>query len=177
MSKTLSISKLGHPVLREKAHKVNDLSHDSIQELIDDMIATIKEVNGVGIAAPQVFVSKQIFIVASHPSKRYPNAPNMEPTAMINPKILELAGEIENDWEGCLSIPELRGIVPRHHQVTIEYTTRENKRLVKTFEGFIARIIQHEYDHLQGIFFTDRVASNHDLYAEEEYQRIIKSSK
>src|SRR5690348_15991731 len=96
----LQIAELGQPVLRKKARDVNDINDDMIQDLIDDMIATVMEVDGVGIAAPQVYVPLRIVIIASHPNARYPHAPYLEPFAMINPKILSVPEEKEKNWEG-----------------------------------------------------------------------------
>ncbi|MCZ6555911.1 MAG: peptide deformylase, partial [Candidatus Dadabacteria bacterium] len=117
MEKILEIAELGHPILREMAAQVKNLEDEEIQNFIDNLIATAIEANGVGIAAPQVYESKRIFIISSRPNERYPNAPEMEPTAIINPEILSFSKEKEKDWEGCLSIPGIRGLVPRHKSI------------------------------------------------------------
>lgn len=153
MSTLLQIAQLGAPVLRKKAKAVTKISSVETQKLIDDLIATCKEVDGVGIAAPQVYKSLQIFILASYPNKRYPKAPKMKPTAIINPKILSFSSKKEKDWEGCLSIPGIRGSVSRSHQITVEYTSKLGRKVTKSFKGFVARVFQHEYDHLHGILF------------------------
>jgi len=173
MAKLLKIAQLGHPILRKKSSVVKTIDSSDIQNLIDNMIAIIKNVDGVGLAAPQVYKSKRLFIVASHPNPRYPHAPNMEPIAIINPKIVSHSQAKEKDWEGCLSIPKIRGLVPRYQSVKVEYTTREGKIITKTFKDFIARIFQHEYDHLNGIAFPDRLETTKDLIAEKEYQKIV----
>lgn len=173
MPKILPISKLGHPILRKKATPVSNIASPDIQNLIDDMLTTVGKVNGVGIAAPQIYVSKRIFIIASRPSKRYPKAPSVKPFELINPVILETSGQKIKDWEGCLSIPGLRGLVPRYPGVTVAFYNRHNKKQIITLEGFLARVFQHEHDHIEGTLFIDRIESIHDLYAEEEYQRII----
>src|SRR3989344_4187690 len=113
MSTLLQIDQLGHPVLRQKARSVENIKSKKIQQLIDDLISTVMDVDGVGIAAPQVYQSLRIFIIASHPNPRYPHAPKMKPTAIINPKILDMSKGKAKDWEGCLSIPGLRGLIPR----------------------------------------------------------------
>ncbi|MDZ7766333.1 MAG: peptide deformylase [Melioribacteraceae bacterium] len=172
MTKLLEIAQLGNPVLRIKTSVVTGINQSIIQ-LIEDMKWTVNTVNGVGIAAPQVFESKRIFIIASKPNERYPNAPFLEPVAMINPEIKELSSELEKDWEGCLSIPGIRGLVPRSKHLVIEYTNRAGERIIKKYSDFIARVIQHEFDHLEGIMFLDRLESNKDLVSEFEYQRII----
>ncbi|MCX7596089.1 MAG: peptide deformylase, partial [Fischerella sp.] len=128
---------------------------------------------GVGIAAPQVAQSYRVMIVASRPNPRYPDAPEMEPTAMINPKIITHSTAVVKGWEGCLSIPGIRGLVPRYEAVEVEYTDRNGKLQKQLLNGFIARIFQHEHDHLDGIVFLDRLESNRDIVTEQEYQKLI----
>lgn len=173
MSNLLQVAHLGHPVLRQKAKVVKNIADPEIQKLIDDLITTVMDVDGVGIAAPQVYQSHRIFIMASHPNPRYPYAPEMAPTAIINPKIESHSEEIEKDWEGCLSIPGVRALVPRWKEVTVNYYTRENKKVSATYESFLARIFQHELDHLDGLVFFDRLDSPKDIYMEKEFQKII----
>ena len=168
----LDIAELGNPILRCQAQSI-DKSEPKILQLIDDLIATAELNNGVGIAAPQVSQSYRLFIVASRPSIRYPQAPIMKPTAMINPLILSYSQEMVKDWEGCLSIPGLRGLVPRDRAIEVEYTTIIGDRKKKIFTDFIARIFQHELDHLNGIVFLDRLESKNDLYTEAEYQKRV----
>lgn len=172
----LEIIQLGHPLLRSSAQLVDNIQDQNIQNLIDNLIATVGQANGVGIAAPQVAESYHLFIVASRPNLRYPNAPTMEPTAMINPKILAHSTEIVKGWEGCLSIPEIRGYVPRYEAIEIEYTDRNGKLQKQELTDFVARIFQHEYDHLNGIVFLDRLESTHDIITEQEYQKRIVST-
>ncbi len=172
MSKLLSIIKLGNPTLRQPSSLVTNLRDEAIQKLIDDLIATAINDNCVGLAAPQVAASCRLFIVASRPNQRYPNAPNLEPTPMINPKIINHSQEIVKDWEGCLSVPGMRGIVPRYKSVNVEYTDRNGNLKNQELTNFVARIFQHEYDHLDGIVFIDRVETSQDLISEEEYQKL-----
>jgi len=173
MGEILAISELGNPVLRYYANPVNNVRQERIQNLIDNLIITASQANGVGIAAPQVGVSDRLFIIASRPTLRYPNAPMMEPTAMINPKIINHSHETIKDWEGCLSVPGIRGLVPRYQAIEIEYTNREGELCYQKLTDFVARIFQHEYDHLNGIIFVDRVESTQDLVTEAEYQKRI----
>ncbi|OGK13700.1 peptide deformylase [Candidatus Roizmanbacteria bacterium RIFCSPLOWO2_01_FULL_38_12] len=175
--KLLQVAHLGHPILRKKSKEISDTKNFEIQTLIDDLIATVLEVDGVGISAPQVYQSIRIFILASHPNPRYPHAPKMKPAAIINPKVLDMSKRKIKDWEGCLSIPELRGLIPRSKSVDVEFMTRDGKKVRKTFTDFVARIFQHEYDHLEGKLFIDRVESSLDLISEKEFQKIIKKSK
>lgn len=173
MAEILEITQLGDPVLRTKAQLVENIQDLRIQKLIDDLITTVKQANGVGIAAPQVRVSDRLFVVASRPNPRYPNAPEMEPTAIINPKILAHSTDIIKGWEGCLSIPGIRGLVPRYQAIEVEYTDQNGKLQKQEMTDFVARIFQHEYDHLDGIVFLDRLESTQDIVTEQEYQKRI----
>ena len=159
----LDIAQLGNPILRTAAKVVQDITDPKISQLIDSLIATAVANNGVGIAAPQVSQSLRLFIVASRPNIRYPHAPTMQPTAMINPKMISHSEEKVKDWEGCLSVPGLRGLVPRYQTIEVEYFTREGILERKVLTDFVARIFQHELDHLDGIVFLDRLESNEDL--------------
>jgi peptide deformylase len=174
MSILRQIAQLGQPVLREVARKIAEPADPTVQALIDDMLATVTEADGVGIAAPQVFEPLSLFIVASRPNLRYPHAPQMEPTAMINPEILWASEEKEKDWEGCLSIPGLRGLVPRHRKIGVRYITRSGEVRQEEYEDFLARVFQHEFDHVQGTVFIDRVESTRELMTEKEYWRNRK---
>jgi len=178
MTEPLKVIELGNPVLRQRSQPILDVRSDRIQTLIDHLIVTVQKANGVGIAAPQVAESDRLFIVASRPNPRYPNAPEMEPTAMLNPRLLFHSDEIEKGWEGCLSIPGIRGLVPRYQAIKVEYTGRNGKQYRQELMGFVARIFQHELDHLDGIVFLDRVESTQDLMTEPEYQqRIVQANE
>lgn len=169
MTELLQIAQLGNPILRQQAQLVNNLSDQHLQQLIDKLITTVVKENGVGIAAPQVSQSYRLFIVASRPNLRYPHAPVMEPTAMLNPQIIAHSTEMVKDWEGCLSIPGIRGLVPRYRSVEVEYTGRDGQLQQQELTDFVARIFQHEYDHLNGIVFLDRVESTQEIITEQEY--------
>jgi peptide deformylase len=169
--KNLSIAQIGTPILRETAQPVVFPLTPDVQKLIEDLIWTARDSNGVGIAAPQVAESLRLMIVASRPTPRYPYAPTMEPTAMLNPQIVDRSQEEARDWEGCLSVPGVRGLVQRATWIEVEYWDRAGNLQRVRLEGFVARIFQHEYDHLEGILFVDRVAPA-DLISEEAYQRI-----
>lgn len=168
------IAQLGHPILRETARKIVDPNIPLIQALIDDMLVTVADADGVGIAAPQVFESLSVFLVASRPNPRYPHAPLMEPTAMINPEILWVSDVMVKDWEGCLSIPGLRGLVPRHTRLGVRYLDRQGELREEEYADFTARVLQHEFDHLQGVLFIDRIESTRDLFSEKEYMRRLQ---
>lgn len=172
-----SVYQIGNPILRQIAQPIADTSDREIQQLIDAMLVTLKESRGVGLAAPQIGKSLQLLIVASHPNQRYPHAPQMEPTAMINPQIISHSEETEKGWEGCLSVPMIRGLVPRYREIEVAYTDRYGDRQVAKLTDFVARIFQHEYDHLEGKVFLDRVESSLDLASEAEYHKLLQVSK
>lgn len=169
----LTIAQLGNPVLREIAQPIYAVHDSAIQTLIDDMLATMRQGNGVGIAAPQVGRSLRIVIVASRPTPRYPNAPKMEPIVMVNPHLLSHSEETATDWEGCLSVPGLRGEVPRYRSVEVEYMTRDGHMERRELFDFAARIFQHEFDHLAGKVFIDRMTEMQTLMTEAEYLKQL----
>ena len=173
----LSVYQLGNPTLRKIAEPIANVGDSEIQQLIDEMLVTLQQSKGVGLAAPQIGRSLQLLIIASHPNERYPNAPQMQPTAMINPQIISHSPEISKDWEGCLSVPMIRGLVPRYREIEVEYTDRQGDRQNAKLTDFVARIFQHEYDHLQGKVFLDRVETNSDLVSEPEYYKILKEAR
>lgn len=178
MTNVLPVIELGNPLLRQRSQPTFDIGSDRLQQLIDRLLLTVKKANGVGIAAPQVAQLERLFIVASRPNPRYPNAPMMDPTAMINPRMLAHSSEMVKGWEGCLSVPGIRGFVPRYQAITVEYTGRDGKLYQQDLTDFVARIFQHELDHLDGIVFLDRVENTQDLISEEEYQtRIVGTTK
>ncbi|MBK5276091.1 MAG: peptide deformylase [Desulfuromonadales bacterium] len=166
------IAQLGQPVLRQVAETIADQADSAVQTLIDDMLVTVADANGVGLAAPQVYEPLALFIIASRPNPRYPQAPQMEPTALINPEILWMSDDKEKGWEGCLSIPGLRGLVPRHRRIGVRYLTRAGESREEEFSDFLARIFQHEFDHIRGVVFLDRVESTRELVTEKEYLRL-----
>lgn len=167
---SLPIAQIGNPALRNKAKYVGNILNPKIQDLITNMLATVIKEDGVGIAAPQLSQPLQIFIMASRPNARYPDAPKMQATAIINPKIIWKSEEMTKDWEGCLSIPSIRGLVPRHQKIKVEYFTQDNRFVEAKYDDFLARVFQHEYDHLNGTVFIDRVESSLDLIAESEWK-------
>jgi peptide deformylase len=173
MADLLPIAQLGDPIIRQKAAWIDNIHDEKVQKLIDDLITTVSQANGVGIAAPQVAEQQRLFIVASRPNPRYPNAPTMEPTAMINPRIVSHSAEIVKGWEGCLCIPGIRGLVPRYQSIEVEYYDRYGKLQKQELTDFVARIFQHEYDHLDGIVFIDRIENTYDIITEQEYQKRV----
>ena len=165
------IAQLGHPILRAVASPVELPVSAGVSALVEDMLATLRDADGVGIAAPQVHESLAIFLVASRPNPRYPDAPAMEPEVVINPEIVDRSDELVPGWEGCLSIPGLRGLVPRHRWMRVRYRTPEEAEVEREFADFVARIFQHEDDHLRGVVFLDRLASTRDVVTEREFRQ------
>ena len=175
MSKSLKIAELGSPYIRSVSRPISNIKDKKFQKFIDNLIKTCDVNNGVGIAAPQVAVGKRVFIVWSRPNKRYTKAPEMQPLAVINPKIIFTSSKMKKEWEGCLSIPGIRGNVKRPISIVAEFFTRDGKKITQKFSGFLARIFQHEFDHLNGIVFIDRTDPK-DIVTEKEFKRIIKLS-
>lgn len=173
MNKINEIAQLGHPVLRQQANKVELDCIDKFSDIIETMQLTLSQSNGVGLAAPQIFQSVAIIIIASKPSPRYPLAPQMQPVLMINPEFEALSKEMKKDWEGCLSIPGIRALVPRYTKIRITYMDQQGVQQQLLADDFIARVFQHEYDHLKGLLYLDRVEDNRDIISEEEFQKLI----
>ncbi|MFT6139553.1 MAG: peptide deformylase [Psychromonas sp.] len=174
---TSAIAQLGHPVLRQRATEVENVLTDECQQLIAQMMLAVSEAGGVGIAAPQIYHSVRIFIICSKPNARYPDAPLMAPTAIINPEILHYSREKVKGWEGCLSVPGIRGLVPRHSQISVGYVDRQGNLQQQELTGFIARIFQHELDHLNGLTFIDQLESTQDVISEVEWYQQFASKK
>ena len=168
-----TIAQLGNPILRQQAHYVQDTQDKKIVNLIERMLSILADSEGVGLAAPQIFESFSIIVIASRPSKRYPLAPEMQPVVMMNPTFEILSKEIKKDWEGCLSVCGIRALVPRYVKIKISYTDCEGNPQKLIAEDFVARIFQHEYDHLHGLVYLDRVDSNRDIISEYEFQKIM----
>jgi peptide deformylase len=169
----LKVARLGHPILRQVAAPVppEGIGAPEIQRLIDDLIETMREYDGAGLAAPQVHVSQQIVVFEVESNPRYPDAESIPLTVLINPKITPATSQMEEDWEGCLSLPDLRGKVPRYTQVRVEAYDRHGKKLNYVARDFHARVAQHECDHLLGKVFLDRMRSMESLAFVREFVR------
>jgi peptide deformylase len=174
MSTIIEIAQLGAKVLRLQAEPIADLNSSETQQLIKKLQDTLATTEGVGIAAPQISMSKQVIIIASRPTLRYPQAPLMEPTVMINPSFTALSEVKEKDWEGCLSIPGIRARVPRYKKIQVKYLDHLGTVIDIVLEDFVARVFQHEFDHLLGKVYLDRLDSNEDIYSESEYLLTLK---
>ena len=168
----LKIARMGHPVLRAKTRPLdrNEIGHATIQKLIDDMIETMAEYHGVGLAAPQVHEDARLFVAALSQGSDDEDTPS-EPIVLVNPEITRIGGDIIEDWEGCLSIPDIRGRVPRAREIKVRALDRKGAKVELRAQNFGARVIQHEADHLDGILFFDRMRSFESLTFLEEYSR------
>ena len=168
----LKVSRMGHPVLRKRTVLVqpDEIDTPSMQRLIDDMFDTMNEYVGIGLAAPQVHQERRLFVAGV-------DGPNstMQPVVMINPEIEVIDDEKEEDWEGCLSIPDIRGKVLRAKNIRVRFLDRHGRSQQLTATGFPARVIQHETDHLNGVLFVDRMTSFDSLTFLEEYGRYWDS--
>lgn len=156
-------------VLRSTAAAIANFDDPELQAFIDAMLVRVREADGVGLAAPQLGRSLQLLVIASRPNSRYPHAPEMEPTVMANPRILQRSSDIAYGWEGCLSVPGQRGWICRHRQIEVEYCDRSGIRQRRQLHDFVARIFQHEFDHLQGVVFPDRAERPQDIISEALY--------
>ncbi len=170
----LKIARLGNPILRQVAQPVNlkELSDpdSEIQRFIDDMVEVMRKEGGVGLAAPQVSRSVQVVILESLNNKRYPGRGDIPLTVLVNPVITRYGKEIRSGWESCLSLIDFRGLVPRSTEVTVEAYTREGKKIRIEAEGFLAVVLQHEIDHLNGLVFIDRMEDFTKLAYMEEFE-------
>lgn len=169
----LKVARLGHPVLRKLAEPVSEkeLRSDVMRQFISDMVETMKEYDGVGLAADQVHVSKQIAVLEVADNPRYPEKPTVPLAVLINPIITPLAEELEEDWEGCLSIPDMRGRVPRYKSIRVQALDHNGAPSEFVASGFHARVIQHEWDHLNGKVYLDRMPDLSTLSFTTEFAR------
>lgn len=169
----LKVARLGHPVLRKVAAPLppEEISSSRIQRLIEDMVETMREHDGVGLAAPQVHEPNQIMVIEVQKNPRYPRAPEIPLMVLINPRLTFPSEKMAEDWEGCLSVIDFRGKVPRHIQLEVQAHDRAGKKVKFIAQNFLARIIQHEHDHLVGKVFLDRMKSLKTLSYLAEYHR------
>lgn len=152
-----SVLKMGDPLLFEVAKKVEKLNTPELDALIRDMQDTMASLEGAGLAAPQIGVSLQVVIFGIKKNKRYPNAEEVPFTVLINPTITPLTKELEEDWEGCLSVPGMRGMVPRFTSLRYQGFDQHGNTIDRSVDGFHARVVQHECDHLMGILYPMRI--------------------
>jgi peptide deformylase len=166
----LKVARMGHPVLRERARPLDksDIKSASVQKLIEDMIDTMHEYHGVGLAAPQVHEGLRLFVAMLDDD---PDAKS-EAVVIINPEIVANTADVEDGWEGCLSIPDIRGMVPRYTDIQVKALDRTGRNIELTLRNFPARVAQHETDHLEGVLFFDRMKSLQSLTFLDEYSRF-----
>ncbi len=168
---------MGHPLLREVARPLtaDEIASDSIARLTRDMIDTLHDYGGIGLAAPQVGESIRLAIIAIEgDGSRYGDIPEMPLTVFINPEITVLdSGAVAGFWEGCLSAPGLRGFVERPQHVRVDYLDAAGSEQSMTLEGFLATVFQHEFDHLDGRLYIDRMTDTRLLAFESEFMRYL----
>jgi len=169
----LKVARMGHPVLRARARELEraELKQPVVQTLIDDVIDTVHEYHGVGLAAPQIHQGLRIFVAAIAAADEEPLPPDAEPMVLVNPVITPIVSEVIEDWEGCLSIPDLRGRVLRVRAISVSALNRKGEKIEFDSHDFPARVIQHETDHLDGVLFLDRMRNFGTLSYLDEYQR------
>jgi peptide deformylase len=167
----LKVARMGHPVLRAKARALDRaaIRTPAVQQLIDDMLDTMIEYRGVGLAAPQVHAGLRLFVAVLEDGGDKEG--ESEPVVVINPEIVPIGDDVVDGWEGCLSIPDIRGRVPRAREITVRALDRHGERIELHAHDFPARVIQHETDHLDGILFFDRMRSFDSLTFLDEYAR------
>jgi peptide deformylase len=172
----LKVARMGHPVLRAKARPLEkaEIRSAVVQQLIDDMLDTMAEYHGVGLAAPQVHEGVRIFVAALDTGDD--DEEDGEAIAIINPEITIIGPDVVEDWEGCLSIPDIRGRVPRAREIKVRGFDRAGARLELNAHDFPARVIQHETDHLDGVLFFDRMTSLASMTFLDEYARYWRKT-
>jgi peptide deformylase len=176
----LKVASLGHPILRQVTLPVprDHIGHPAFQQFLDDLVDTMREYDGVGIAANQVHSPLRVFAMECQGNRRYPSAPAVPLQIVINPEVefLSAAPDTVDEWEGCLSVPGLRGEVPRRHALRMRALDRTGAPFDVTLEGFAARIVQHEIDHLNGRVYLDCMNGLQTLSYEKEYKRFHRRS-
>jgi peptide deformylase len=174
----LKIAHIGHPILRTRARELSreELLSDATQAFIDDLIETMRDANGAGIAATQVHNPVRIFAVEVKDNPRYPYKPNIPLTILVNPVIEPLTTETFENFEGCLSVPNLRGVVERLTEVRVTGLTRGGEPFERRARGLTAGTFQHELDHLDGVLFVDRVKDPKTLCTWAEFDRYHKQA-
>ena len=172
----LKVARMGHPVLRRVADPVpsDHVGSDEIQRLIGDMIDTCREYSGAGLAAPQVHVSKRVVVMEVYDNPRYPDAPELALTVVVNPEVEHIDPTRQMVWEGCLSVPDLRGQVPRSSAVRLTGLGLDGEPIDVPLDGFPAAVVQHECDHLDGRLYVDRMESMESLTFLGEFDRFVR---
>jgi peptide deformylase len=151
------VLKMGDPLLYRKAEPVQQFNTPELDSLIADMFDTMAELSGAGLAAPQIGVSQRVVIFGVEANPRYPHVEPVPTTVLVNPVLTPIGADMEDGWEGCLSVPGLRGLVSRHHNLRYTGFDQHGKPIDRTVSGFHARVVQHECDHLDGILYPMRL--------------------
>ena len=168
------VLRMGHPALRERAKPVDTMATPELRALVADMKDTMNAKSGAGLAAPQIGVSQRVVIFGVESNPRYPDAEPVPFTVLVNPRIVMLSRDVEEDWEGCLSVPGMRGMVPRYTRLRYTGFDEEGNPIDREAEGFHARVVQHECDHLDGILYPQRITDmrtfgfTKELFPDEE---------
>lgn len=172
----MKIAQIGEALLRSPARQVRheEFQQKELNQFADALLNTMLEANGIGIAAPQVFDPRAMMIIASRPNVRYPNAPEMAPLTLINPRVTAQSHNLVWEWEGCLSVPGLRGKILRSDWVDVEFKTLNGENVSQRFEGFVARVFLHEYDHLLGKTWLDHVTDTKQIMANDVWLKALE---
>lgn len=171
------IVEMGDPILRTNCRPISDPTSDAARRLVQVMVQTLKEQKGIGIAAPQIGVDSQVFIVAPDQVIQPPYTTLNTGLVVFNPTITILSDDVTYEWEGCLSIPGIRGYVPRQCHIMIDYTNIKGESVSEEYDGFTARIFLHEFDHLSGTLFIDRIEDpKQDLITDRYYASLMEDN-
>jgi len=170
----LKIAKIGHPILLKKTNNIKDLGSEKIKRIVYDMSETMMDADGIGLAAPQVHINQRIFIFRNPDIE---SKDKIEITALINPKIEKISEDTEDAWEGCLSIPGMLGLVRRFSKIKYTGYDLNGNKITNNAEGLHARIVQHEYDHLNGILYTSRLTHKDAFGYAEEIEKYWKNNE
>ena len=153
----IPVLRMGNPLLKQRASDVTEFNTASLDQLINDMFDTMKAEDGAGLAAPQIGISKRVVVFGFDANPRYQDAPPVPRTVLINPVITALDDDMEQGWEGCLSVPGMRGLVPRYRRIEYSGFDAKGEPIRVEAAGFHARVVQHECDHLDGILYPQRI--------------------
>ncbi len=170
------VIRMGHPLLTKVASPVEQFNTHELDALVQDMFDTMAALNGAGLAAPQIAVSKRVVIFGVEANPRYPEVEAVPMTVLINPQISVLDSSEEVDWEGCLSVPGLRGLVPRNRKIHYSGYDQRGQALERTADGFHARVVQHEVDHIDGILYPQRIRDMRSFGFESELFPELENS-
>ena len=170
----LKIAKIGHPILLKKTNKIKDLGSEKIKQIVYDMSETMMDADGIGLAAPQVHINQRLFIFRN---PDIDSKDKIEITALINPKIEKISEETDDAWEGCLSVPGMLGLVRRFSKIKYTGYDLNGNQIINNAEGLHARVVQHEFDHLNGILYTTRLTHKDAFGYADEIEKYWKNNE